>query len=204
MKLFLVRHGETSWNKEKKFPGWESEISLTQRGQQQARLTASGLAGYSNVVSIYTSPLPRAKETAEIIAQHLGLPLLESPFLKDWNMGILTGMTARQAKSQFYQKWLTYINTPTKFSIEKGENFAQLKARLIKGLNLIVSTRHGDVIIICHADPIKIIVGLFLRMALDWIHAIQIANCSITLLQIKPFVLLERLNDTSHLKTLTT
>ena len=85
MKLYLIRHGETDWNKERKLQG-KSDIELNTFGRTLARKTAKHLRDLSFDLAI-TSPLKRAKETAEILLEGREIPLLEDERLAE--MGFL-------------------------------------------------------------------------------------------------------------------
>ena len=77
MKLYMVRHGETDWNKAKKVQG-RADIPLNAYGRELAEKTAEGLRGIPFDLA-YTSPLSRAKETAQIVLQGRKTPLIEEP-----------------------------------------------------------------------------------------------------------------------------
>ena len=81
MKLYLIRHGETDWNKERKLQG-KSDIELNTFGRTLARKTAKHLRDLSFDLAI-TSPLKRAKETAEILLEGREIPLLEDERLAE-------------------------------------------------------------------------------------------------------------------------
>jgi len=87
MRIFFVRHGESEANILKTFSnrGWKHP--LTQRGQKQARALAAQLQG-RGVTAIYTSPLRRAVESAEILAERLGVPCQIEPALIEYDVGI--------------------------------------------------------------------------------------------------------------------
>ncbi len=88
--FYFVRHGETDWNKIEKAQGW-TDIPLNDTGRQQARAVAPHLSSL-NIDRLVVSPLSRARETAEILNEHLQKPLLFDERLKERNFGILEGM----------------------------------------------------------------------------------------------------------------
>lgn len=90
MKYILIRHGETDWNKEGKIQG-QKDIPLNEVGEQQAREVAQILKETFHITIIYTSPLQRARKTAEIIQDYLKAKLLTKSDLKEINLGIFLG-----------------------------------------------------------------------------------------------------------------
>jgi broad specificity phosphatase PhoE len=91
-RLLLVRHGETDWNADGRLQG-QTDRPLSDFGRTQARQLAEELAG-EELEAIYSSDLARARETAEILAEHVGLPVLLDPDLREKDWGTWEGLTA--------------------------------------------------------------------------------------------------------------
>lgn len=89
MKIYLIRHGETDWNLEQRLQD-ATDIPLNENGLELARETAKGLQDVPFDV-VYTSPLTRARQTAEIIRGHRNIPLIEEPRLKEICFGVYEG-----------------------------------------------------------------------------------------------------------------
>ena len=89
MKIYLIRHGETDWNLEQRLQG-AMDIPLNENGIELARETARGLRDVPFDV-IYTSPLRRARQTAEIIRGDREIPLIEEPRIREICFGIYEG-----------------------------------------------------------------------------------------------------------------
>jgi len=102
MKLWVVRHGETAWNVEGRLQG-QRDSGLTPRGVAQAnaaaRLLAEQLAGAA--AELFTSPLGRARQTAEIVGRHLGLACREASALMEVSFGRLEGLTPQECDERF-------------------------------------------------------------------------------------------------------
>lgn len=92
--LLLVRHGETDWNAEGRLQG-HTDRPLNDFGRRQARALADRLAG-EDVTAVYASDLERARETAEILAERLGLPVVTEPDLRERNWGNWEGLTGAE------------------------------------------------------------------------------------------------------------
>ncbi|MDR1328827.1 MAG: histidine phosphatase family protein [Oscillospiraceae bacterium] len=100
MKICLVRHGETDWNRAGKLQGLEN-IPLNAVGEAQAKSVSEFLAAYGKWDSIISSPLKRARKTAEIISAKLGIAVRENDLLRERDYGASSGLTARERKIKF-------------------------------------------------------------------------------------------------------
>src|SRR3989344_1327026 len=98
MKIFMVRHGETDYNVAKRIPGQEIDQSLNATGRKQAEERAEERAGMT-VDVMFSSPLKRAGETAEIIAKGLNLQILYRDELKERSFGSLSGKTFEEVNA---------------------------------------------------------------------------------------------------------
>jgi broad specificity phosphatase PhoE len=100
-ELWLVRHGETDWNREGRYQG-QSDIPLNETGLAQARDTASLIAQSGHAfAAIYSSPLSRAYRTAAETSQRLGLPIHVDDRLREINQGSWQGMNYIEIRSRF-------------------------------------------------------------------------------------------------------
>jgi len=102
LKLILVRHGETSWNRERRVQGADSDIELNETGLEQATRLASSLENES-IVAIHASPMRRAVATAEAIASRHGLPVEVDHRLIEIKVGELEGLSVLDLNTTFSQ-----------------------------------------------------------------------------------------------------
>lgn len=143
MAVYFVRHGQTDWNLEGKIQGW-ADIALNETGRQQAGDTRDQLARYT-FAAILTSPLLRARETADIIAEnHPDTPLVIVPELKERDFGEYEG---RVNDDSYFGLW----NYGTDI-IEQGETTIQLLARVGSLLDM-VREKYSDnnILLVGHA-----------------------------------------------------
>jgi broad specificity phosphatase PhoE len=92
-RFILVRHGQTAWNREERFRG-QSDVPLNETGLSQAGLTAGRIAVEWRPAAVYSSPLLRAHQTSQAIAEPLGLQVRPHAGLNDIRFGLLQGLTA--------------------------------------------------------------------------------------------------------------
>jgi broad specificity phosphatase PhoE len=104
MRIMLVRHGETQWNLENRIVG-HTEIGLDPTGQRQVELLARAL-GEEKVDAIYSSPLRRAVETANVIAKEHGLDVVTDDALKEVDAGELDGVAIEEVVRRYGNFWI--------------------------------------------------------------------------------------------------
>ncbi|MDE3090678.1 MAG: histidine phosphatase family protein, partial [Chloroflexota bacterium] len=106
MRLLLIRHGETDWNNEGRIQG-HTDTPLNARGFEQAKRLAARLA-CEKLDAIYTSPLARARATADLIAQEHGVAAMLDDRLKEKYLGELEGLTSGEFELRYpdlYREW---------------------------------------------------------------------------------------------------
>jgi probable phosphomutase (TIGR03848 family) len=179
--ILLVRHGETDYVKKGRLAGRLPGIPLNERGQQQARIVAEKLTG-APIKAIYTSPIERAYQTAEPIAQALGLELVTRPGLieteiGEWQNEKVRGLSRRKI-------WKIVQSAPSLFRFPGGESFAEIQQRITSDLLALSSEHEPKDILVCvsHADPIKLAIAYFIGLPLDNFQRIQVSTASINIL----------------------
>lgn len=129
MKFYIVRHGQTDWNKEGKIQG-QADIPLNEFGRHLARETAKGLADIPFDLC-YTSPLSRAKETAQIILEGRDVPIIEDSRLKEMSFGIYEGKCCSSEGWELPEDFHRFFDGPDRYRApEGGEDFAQVRDRI--------------------------------------------------------------------------
>jgi len=141
--ICVVRHGETDWNTAGILQGW-LDVPINERGRMQARGLAQAFAG-SGFACVYTSPLRRASETAEIIAALLRLPPPAChDGLKERNFGVIQGIPKAEL-AELNPSLLEHIvkrNPDTRF--EQGETMDECATRVLDGVMDIARQRPGE------------------------------------------------------------
>lgn len=134
MKIYFVRHGETDWNKERKIQG-QVDIPLNEFGRHLARETAKGLRDVPFDVC-FTSPLGRARETAQIILQGRDVPILEDKRILEMNFGVLEGKCCSKEGWDVPDSFQMFFDDPVHYQApEGGEDFQAVRERTGDFLN---------------------------------------------------------------------
>ena len=128
MRLILVRHGETHWNQQRRVQGGDMDIELNETGIAQAGRVASYLAG-EPVTAVLSSPLQRARMTAEAIAGHHGLPVEVDTRLLELRVGTLDGLSISSLNTTFSQFLAQRWRSRAAGEAPDGETFVQLQDR---------------------------------------------------------------------------
>ena len=187
MKICLVRHGETDWNKLGRLQG-SSDIPLNETGIMQASLAAQALKdkGYEIVI---TSPLTRAKQTAQIIADLNGLSLIEMDAFKERCFGDAEGLL-KEEREQLYPD--------NKFP--NLESYQDLAARLRNGLTEVTNLPYEQVIIVAHGTAINCILAIFSNFEIGSGKTVLLNACTSIITYENEEWKIESYNDVSHLQ----
>ena len=151
-ELLLVRHGETDWNRDNRFQG-HADPPLNGVGREQAHALAELLAD-EPFTAVYTSPLRRAAETAEIVAASHGLTPLEVDALREVDVGSWQGLTRDDIERQFPDQFARWRDHGPGW--EDGESYEEMGSRVVAGL-LDIAKRHDGqrVLAVTHGGPIR-------------------------------------------------
>ena len=178
--VLLVRHGLTATTGVK-LPGRARGLHLSDEGRRQAECAAARIAKIAKVVAIYSSPLERARETAQIIAKARNMAVRIERGLLELDIGRWTGMALKDAAGK--AEWKAVQQHPSGFRFPDGESFTEMQARVTGAIARIVARHPGKVLVaVSHADPIKAATAHALGTPLDLFQRIMIGTASITAL----------------------
>jgi valyl-tRNA synthetase len=151
-KWFMVRHGETDVNKEKKLLGGDTDVDLNDEGREQVRLSAEKLRN-QNIELIVSSDMARCKQTAEIIKEATGAEVVYDPALRERIHGDLEGMTREEAEA----KYGNLYDYEAKHG--GGESYKELEDRVVSAFESH-REKHGkkNVVIVSHGGAIRMLV----------------------------------------------
>lgn len=143
MRIYLVRHGETEWNRVRRFQG-RSNLPLNQEGRKQVRALAAALKN-KPLTAIYTSPLIRALETARLIkAFHPSTPIFEEKGLIEMDLGEFDGMKAQDWAEQYPDFRKAWNENPASVKMPGGESLKEVQARAKEALERITRIYSPD------------------------------------------------------------
>jgi len=203
-RLLLVRHGTTAWVDRHRLHGI-TDIPLNENGLRQAREAAQALK-YENAQTLYTSPLQRCRQTAEIIGKEVGLEPKDMAGLKELNFGWLEGRSFRDHSSQNYSYLVKLYDQFSHRVIRAltGETNKKFFSRIMADWNQILDENpQGAVIIVGHSAAFNNILIHYFGKNFPKGHTYySMAPGSINeiLMDDQGKAELVRLNDTSHLR----
>ncbi|MCA1577335.1 MAG: histidine phosphatase family protein [Acidobacteria bacterium] len=177
--FYLVRHASCNGLGEKLW-GRREGVCLTENGKAEARQLAERFREVK-LNAIYSSPLERARETAEAIARLGGFEVALSDAFNEIDFGNWTGRSFAQLAGD--ERWRSFNTRRSITSIPGGESFLDVQARVVAELKRL-SLEHPDerVAIVSHADVIKAAIGYAKETPIDLLQSIEIAPCSVTVL----------------------
>ncbi|MGB2692479.1 MAG: histidine phosphatase family protein [Thermodesulfobacteriota bacterium] len=145
MNLILIRHGETDWNRIGRCQG-VADIVLNENGKRQASELAHSLRDH-NIDAIYSSDLKRARETAEHIAEHHGLPVRLEPGLQEMNQGDLEGLTFPDIRDQYAEVLKQWRESPETLRLPSGESLIEVQERAWKVFEKVHDNHIGETVV---------------------------------------------------------
>ena len=183
--LVLVRHGVTDHTNSRRFSGrGGADPALTDEGRDQVRATADWLAPLSGVDPVVlTSPLRRARESAEIVAARLDTSYEVEDGLVEAGFGAWEGMTyaeVMKADPHTFSTWFDDVDQPAGGT---GDSLSAVAERMKETSERLLSTHPGRTVVACtHLTPIKLLTGLVLELPLTSLFRTEIAPASVTVL----------------------
>jgi len=198
MRLILVRHGQTSLNEKNVFRG-RLDIPLNETGIQQANAIAKRLSTF-NVKSIYSSPLKRALETAQVIGRKLNINTEIDDNLIDFNFGKWQGLTIEEVEKKFPELYESWLRSPHMIKIPDGEDLGLIRKRVSKVLNKLIEYNENNIVIVSHRVILKILICAVLSLDNSYFWRIIQDVGAISILDNKDGQFsLSLLNDICHL-----
>ena len=176
----LLRHGEPAifGRLNGRLPG----VGLSEKGRAEAATQAGRLTG-EKVEAIYSSPLQRTRETAEIVAERLGLPIRYREDVIEIDYGEWTGLTFDQIRQD--ERWQMWSRSRSIAAVPGGESWRQVQERVVGALFDLRQTHpEGSVVVVGHGDVIRAALLFALGMPLDFYSRIEIAFASLSTIRL--------------------
>lgn len=167
IRIYIIRHGETEWNKKESFRG-TIDIPLNKNGLNEAKYLSLKLKD-KNFTKIFSSPLKRAMQTAEEIAQYHNAEIEITPDLIDINFGKWQGLSLESVKKKFKNEFKIWINTPDKIKFENGECLEDVRRRISNFFEkTILKYKEGNLAFVSHRVINKVLI----------LYLLNIDNCN--------------------------
>jgi broad specificity phosphatase PhoE/ribonuclease HI len=196
----LLRHGQTEHTPERRFSG-RNELPLSLTGRAEAEAAAARAAGLG-VEVIVASPLRRTRETAEIVAAALGLPVTFDPDLVELDFGDIEGLTFDEARAKHplaARRFMTDISV----AAPGGESITDVGTRVARARRRILSEHSGKtVLIVSHVTPIKLFLAAGLGVGDEVVHRVFLEAASLCTVAWSSDgrTSVRLVNDTAHLR----
>ncbi len=187
MKIYLVRHGETDWNRGEKLQG-QSDVPLNEYGIQLARETGEALESVPFDLA-FCSPLGRAVQTAKILLGSREIPLCQDPRLMEMRFGVMEGVAFRDARTDEKNPMYHFFHAPACYQPPEGaESFQQLYDRTAEFLReriLPLEGMYQNVLIAAHGAVNRSIINPLAGIDLAHFWQIRLPNCAVCLLSLE-------------------
>lgn len=187
MKIYLVRHGETMWNKARKLQG-QSDVPLNEYGRKLAYITAEGLKDIS-FDAVYASPLGRAVETAQIISGDRQIPFTTDERLMEMCFGVEEGADIPAIKKNPKDPLYNFLNKPEAFvPPEKGESFSDIYARsrsFMENIIIPLEEKYDNILLVAHGALNRSILNPICQIPVKDFWQIRLLNCAVSVLSLE-------------------
>jgi len=203
-KVYLIRHGQTEWNKKLTFRG-RVDIPLNERGRQEAKAIAEALKD-KKIGAIYTSPLRRSIETAEPTAKFFDLEIVPVDGLIDISFGDWEGLTFNEVKKRYRDQFAKWEERPDLVRVPNGETLDEVRERSFCAFKDIVNGNPGkSIIVIPHRVINKVLLCAILGLSNSHFWEIKQDTACINLIEYSDDrFILSMMNDICHLKGIAT
>lgn len=201
-RVVLLRHGETEWNRVERFRG-RIDVELNQMGQRQALAVARRLSAWQ-IEAIYSSPMKRALQTAQPVAEACGLDVAILEGINDVDYGAWAGLSAEEARAQYPEVYGNWAHTPLLTQFPQGENLRQVQTRSWTALEETCSAHEGGaILLVSHVVINRVLICAALGLVDDAFWKIGQDNAAVSVLEgANGHYRVLLLNDTCHLDSL--
>lgn len=170
-KIFLVRHGETEWNKQNRLQG-NKDSPLTPNGMKQASEVKKSLEQFA-IDHAYVSPLKRARDTMEIILEGRELEVSIRDNLREINLGPWEGITRQETALSHPDEYIDFWERPDFFNLPGADTFQEFQNRIVEELNFIFTEgKNKNILVVSHWIAIKVALAYYLSTPLSHLSLI--------------------------------
>jgi broad specificity phosphatase PhoE len=202
MRLLLIRHAQSIANAQARIQG-QFDSPLSEQGRQQAQALARRLSEEDwSIAAIYASDLSRAADTARIVGSKLGLPVTLEPRLREYDAGVLNGLTWEEVEGCYPELWQEFQRGGEWVPIPGEEGNDAFRVRLVAVVDGVRARHEGDgtVLVVSHGASLGMILLHLLGLERKLASPFAFGNASLSIVEFRargPVIV--RLNDTCHL-----
>ena len=179
--IIFLRHGQAENNTKKILAGRSPGVNLTETGIKQVEQAGLMLKSL-NISKIYSSPIDRALQTAEIVGKHCDLEITNDDRLIELDMGKFTKMPYEQIFAKHGNVFLKFYEGNNEVSENGVETFANVQKRVFDMVDFVVNKhKNQNVVLVTHMDPIKAMIGKVLSLKPEILFELIIANASLNI-----------------------
>ncbi len=184
-QIIFLRHGQAKNNTERILAGRTEGVPLTDTGIKQAEHTAQ-LLEHMNVSTIYSSPIERAKHTAEIVGKHNSLDVTTDDRLIELDMGKFTGMPYDEIFNSHGNVFMKFYNGDLEIAHNGVETFSDVKKRILGMVDHVIENHPDEnVLLVTHMDPIKAMLSTVIDLSPINLYELILPNASLAIFREK-------------------
>ena len=181
--IIFLRHAQAENNTKRILAGRTEGVPLTKTGIEQAERIAKYLASI-DISAIYSSPIERAKHTAEIVAESCSLDVALDERLTEIDMGKFTRMNYDDMFAKYGNIFLKFYENDPVISEHEVETFPDVQKRVLEIVDHVLKKHNNEnVILVTHMDPIKSMLAKVMNLAPETLFELIIANASLTIVK---------------------
>ena len=179
--IIFLRHGQAKNNLERILTGRTPGVPLTEKGIDQAEKAAKFLE-HMNISAIYSSPIERARHTAEIVGKHNSIDVKIDDRLIELDMGKFTGVPYDEIFTSHGNVFMKFYNGELEIAHNGVETFSEVKKRILDIVDHVIEN-HPDqnVVLVTHMDPIKAMLSTVVDLTPTNLFELIIANASLNI-----------------------
>ena len=179
--IIFLRHGQAKNNIERILTGRTPGVPLTEEGINQAEKAAKFLE-HMNISAIYSSPIERAKHTAEIVGKHNSLDVTIDDRLIELDMGKFTGVPYDEIFTSHGNVFMKFYNGELEIAHNGVETFSEVKKRVLGIVDHVIENHPDEnVVLVTHMDPIKAMLSTVVDLTPTNLFELIIANASLNI-----------------------
>ncbi len=179
--IIFLRHGQAKNNTERVLAGRTPGVPLTEEGVDQSEKAAKFLEDM-NISAIYSSPIERAKNTAEIVGKHNSIDVKIDDRLIEIDMGKFTGRPYDEIFSSHGNVFMKFYKGELEIAHNGVETFVEVKKRILGMVDHVIENHPDEnVVLVTHMDPIKAMLSTVVSLSPENLYELIIANGSLNI-----------------------